>query len=828
MRALLFAALFFVLSPAWAQVPTISSVLGYEPGDRFAFHAEIVRYVEAVQAAAPDRVRIERYGTTYEGRPLMVVMVSSPQNMARLEDIRRSNLARAGQLDAPVLEDQPSLVWMAYNVHGNEAVTSEAALVTLYDLLTMPEASAWLENTVVMIDPAANPDGRDRYAQWYAQVQGRFVNPAPEAWEHREPWPGGRPNHYLFDLNRDWAWQTQLETRSRVALYQRWMPHIYGDFHEMGLDSPYFFPPPAEPQHAAVTPWQQEIHERLGAANARRFDASGRLYYTAQRFDLLYPAYGDTWPTYNGAIGVTYEQGGSGRAGLAIVNAEGDTLTLKTRIENMVKSSHATVEVGSVSQRDLVQNFQQFFSNARSGQGAPYGAYVVRGPEDRLRRLGHLLQANNIRYGFAQRERTVRGRPYGQGPGAAEQSVTVRAGDVVIPARQNAGVMVRVLFEPETALADSLSYDITAWALPYAFNLEGAALTAPLEPDAWALAQTLPAMVPPAEAPYAYVLPWNMGTARVMAALARRGVAARVAYEAFEQAGQSFAAGSLVITRHGNPAHWSTAVVEEAQRENVRAVALASGRVTSGSDLGEDGAVPRIGMPRVAVLAGSSTSSLALGEVWHFFDERLGYPVTLIDAQSFGPELLPRYDVIVMPSGNYGRVLNDENLGALRTWVRAGGRIVALEGALSAFAGKEGWGLARSRSSQDTPDPLRTFGGQERRAISNQVPGAIFRVALDTTHPLGFGYPEGHTYALIRSGTAFDYLAQGWNVGTLREGAHIAGFVGHLARPRLNDSMVFGSEDIGRGRIVYLASSPIFRGFWDTTHLIFVNAVFLP
>ena len=311
---------------AGAQPQPPHEFLGYALGDRFTPHHRVVSYFEHVATETPN-VRLQYYGETYEHRPLLVAYVASPENFAKLEDIRQANLNRTGLTDSAVSGsfDDVAIVWLSYNVHGNEAVSTEAVMGVLYELTNSDNARTreWLKNTVVILDPCINPDGRDRYATWYHQHANRPPNASPDSWEHNEPWPGGRPNHYLFDLNRDWAWATQQETRARLRLYNQWMPHIHADYHEQGVNSPYYFAPAAEPFHNLITDWQRELQNTIGANNARYFNEAGWLYFTRERFDLLYPSYGDTYPTYNGAIGMTYEQGGSGRAGLAVTYRRG-------------------------------------------------------------------------------------------------------------------------------------------------------------------------------------------------------------------------------------------------------------------------------------------------------------------------------------------------------------------------------------------------------------------------------------------------------------------------------------------------------------------------
>jgi hypothetical protein len=283
-------------------------------------------------------VKLEQYGTTNEGRPLILLYVTSPENLSRLEAIRQNNLRLAGMTPDKMAPDEkgPAIVWLSYNVHGNETSSSEAALLTLYELVNPANTKTkeWLQHTVVIIDPCINPDGRDRYVNWFNSVVGMRANPQPYTREHSEPWPGGRPNHYYFDLNRDWAWQTQIETQQRIVKYNQWLPQVHVDYHEQGYNNPYYFAPAAEPYHEVITGWQREFQTIIGKNNAKYFDQNGWLFFTKERFDLFYPSYGDTYPLYKGAIGMTYEQGGHSRGGAAVINHDGDTLTLWDRFHH--------------------------------------------------------------------------------------------------------------------------------------------------------------------------------------------------------------------------------------------------------------------------------------------------------------------------------------------------------------------------------------------------------------------------------------------------------------------------------------------------------------
>ena len=344
----------FCFSSINAQsVQSPSEFLGYKIGTRFTRHHKVIAYFKHISETS-NLVSIEKYGETNENRPLYVSYISSEENIQNIEKVREDNLKRTG-----ISEGNPTteigIVWMSYNVHGNEASSTEAAMITLYNLITKKQN--WLKNTLVIIDPCLNPDGRDRYANWYNQIKSTPYNTNPNVIEHNEPWPGGRPNHYLFDLNRDWAWATQIETQQRLKIYNKWMPHIHVDFHEQFINSPYYFAPGAEPFHEIISDWQRNFQTEIGKNHAKYFDEKGWRYFTKESFDLLYPSYGDSYPTFMGAIGMTYEQAGHGKAGLGIIIDNKTELSLKDRIEHHTTTGLSTVEIASKNAVKMIEEF---------------------------------------------------------------------------------------------------------------------------------------------------------------------------------------------------------------------------------------------------------------------------------------------------------------------------------------------------------------------------------------------------------------------------------------------------------------------------------------
>lgn len=811
-----------------AQLQSPEQFLGYGSGENFTPHHRVTDYVQHVADTAPNVLRVE-YGRTHEDRVLQYVIISSSANIVNLEKIRQANLQRAGLFEGASMDSLPAIVWLSYNVHGNESVGTEAALTVLHTLASGQDSrvSEWLESTIVIIDPCLNPDGRDRYVHFYRQTKGNALNVLEEAREHSEPWPGGRTNHYYFDLNRDWAWGTQLETRLRLPHYNRWMPHIHVDFHEQGVNSPYYFAPAAVPFHQYITPWQRQLQELMGTNHARYFDEQGWLFFTKQIFDLFYPAYGDTWPMFNGAIGMTYEQAGSGRAGLGIRTTEGDTLTLADRIEHHATTSLSTIEVAASERHQIVEEFTEFFRSAATRPTGDHPAYLIprNGQKDPIHALTKHLDLLEITYGFATESGSADGFAYHSGN---QQEVQIVPGDLIVPAVQPKGVLTSVLFEPEPFLEDSVTYDITAWALPYVYGVEAYALDDVVAWDPTTVVAE-PATEHPSQ-PVAYIAEWkSFEDARLLADVLQKGVGVRYAEVPFTINNKSYDEGTLIMTRKGQDASFDSLILQSARHTLQEVDAVSTTRVAEGVDFGS-GDVVFIRAPRVAILAGPAISSYSLGQLWHFFDEQLEYSTTLVHTNDFADLPLFRYDVILLPSGNYSGILTDRRLETLQNWIREGGRLIALERAAAFLAGKKGFSLKLKPTSEASQDSLshkiEPYADRRRLAITQGVSGAIFRTELDATHPLAFGY-ERDFFTLKTSARAAAWLEDGWNVGVITEGTPVAGFAGSNVQKDLERSLVFGMESIGRGEVIYLMDNPIYRGFYYQGRLLLANAIFL-
>lgn len=820
------------VNPANASIQSPSEYLGYELGTQFTPHYKVKGYFEYVASQSP-LVKLSEYGKTYELKELVYAVVTSQENHSNLEEIRTNNLKMIGMEDGAATENKKAIVWLSYNVHGNEASSSEAAMLTLFAYAVDSEKQEMLYDVVVIMDPLLNPDGRDRYVYWNKSATGKQFNPHPETREHNEPWPGGRINHYLFDLNRDWAWQTQVESQQRVKVYQEWMPHVHVDFHEQGYNDPYYFAPAAKPFHTAISEWQREFQTTIGERNVETFDNRNQFYFTKERFDLFYPSYGDSWPTFNGAIGMTYEQAGHSRAGLGVLTAEGDTLTLGKRLTNHYLTGINTVKVSEENREKVVSEFEKYFQNTIKNGSGEYKSFVVKKSNhpDKIKALTEYLDNQNINYGAATARRAYNGFNYST---AKNERVNVEDGDLVISTLQPQGTLARVLFEPNPALEDSLTYDITAWELHHAYGLEGYALTNNIATSEFSIS-TENKEISTSEKPYAYLSSWKgMEDVKFLSALLKNDIKVRYAEKAFRMNEKNYEPGTLIITRRGNEhlgEKFDEMIAEFSNSYSRNVDAVNSGYVESGSDFGAS-SVKLIKKPKVLLLAGEQTGANNVGHIWHYFDQQIDYPVSLVNLRDLSQVKWSDYNVLVMPSGNYRDAFNDSALDELKDWIRGGGTLIALDNANGFLEGKAGFDLKR-KSNDSTEEEgegkesnLRKYEDAQRASANNLNAGSIYSISLDNSHPLAFGY--GDEYKSLKLGsTAYEYLDRGWNVGVTKENALVSGFVGSSAKPNLDTLLTFGVQNFGSGKVVYMIDNPLFRGFWHNGKHFFANAVFI-
>ncbi|MGB5480495.1 MAG: M14 family metallopeptidase [Eudoraea sp.] len=813
-RLFLVVVLLITIALSAQELKSPSEFLGYELGTRFTRHHRVVDYYQYLSEAAKDRMQLKEYGKTNEQRPLLLAYVSSVTNMQNLEAIREEHLKSTTGTG----KSTKAIVWLSYNVHGNESVSTEASMQTIYELLTSKQA--YLENTVVIMDPCINPDGRDRYVNWYSQFKNTPNQLNPDSKEHNEGWWSGRSNHYMFDLNRDWAWLTQLESQQRLRYYNNWLPHIHVDFHEQSMDSPYYFAPASEPFHEVITDFQRDFQVTMGKNHAKYFDANGWFYYTKERFDLFYPSYGDTYPTYNGAIGMTYEQGGGGRAGLGVITSNGDTLTLKDRIAHHHTTGISTVEVAASNVTKLNKEYQKFYQP----KNYKYKSYILKGPEDHMRALTQLLDQHQLSYSYGTGV-NVKGFNYKTGKAG---SLRTNSESLIISTNQTRGTLVKVLFEPNARLSDSLTYDITAWSLPYAYGLDAIASESLISETSKKENSSKKEVFNTNT--YAFLTDWNgMDDARFLAELLQQKIRVRQAQKPFTLEGKRYESGSLIITKADNDGrkNFTKILGEAAEKHHKSLTAVSSGFVDDGKDFGSR-YVLMIPAVKVAVLAGEPTSTLRFGEIWHFFEQQLHYPVTVLDENYINGVDLSNYEVLILPGGTgYERFMDTPMLSRLKEWVSQGGRLIAMGKAIASLDGADGFDIsAREEEKDSTVNLVQPYENLQREEIKNDITGAIFKTKVDATHPLAFGYKDTY-FSLKLASDSYDYLESGTVAYISKDTLPVAGFAGSEAQKKMAKSLVFGVEKHGKGQVVYMVDNPLFRGFWENGKLFFVNALFM-
>lgn len=847
------------MNPVGRYDPTIMKPelsIGYPIGARFTPHYKLVRYFETI-AEQSDRAEWRTYGMTNEGRPLGTLVVSSPGNMAALAtiqaDLRR--LADPSETSGPearkLAERLPIVVWLSYNIHGDEASSSEAALAMAYELVagTGTDVTGLLDSLIVVIDPCLNPDGRDRYVNWVTTATGREPNPGPDAWEHNQPWPGGRYNHYVFDLNRDWAWLTQVESRTRHAEYRRWLPQVHVDFHEMYYSSSYFFFPAAEPFNTNLLPQVRYWGEVFGQANAAAFDERGWTYFTAEDFDLYYPGYGDSWPSLQGATGMTYEQAG-GR-GLRVNRPDGTILTLRERARHHFVASMATLQTARRERERRLVDFHSFFEDGLRGDLSGPAVYLFPPGTDpgRTSDLVNLL----ISHG-AEVERATEPLKTGEvrGYDGRVSKRTFPEGTFIVPMRQPMRALLNSLLEPEADIPETLFYDVTAWSLPLAFGVDAYWSDAEPRGKRESVTQAPPpdgGLVGPPDG-VAWLLPWDTNAApRVLNRLLRLGVRASFTTRSFETEGRLFDRGTIVIPAGANQDTVGL-VIDRVAREFHQPVFTArSGWTGAGVDLGSNRILP-IRAPRIAIVNGEGVNPTSFGALWFLLDDQYDVPLTVIPLENLGSTNLSAYNVLIFPddySGHghsYDEVLDSLAVDRVRRWARSGGVFIGLKGG-AAWATADLSGLTRVELKPEEDEEEKEDGGPDDEAVKEEelarklatvdeeerldrlkrIPGTILSVKLDPGHPLAYGY-AGEAHIIKTSDLIFQPSENGRNVAYYTESPRMSGYISRENVERLARTPFVIVEPLGAGRAVLYNDDPNFRFFWHGLNRLFLNSLF--
>ena len=831
-------------------VPTVASVLGHDSGAKITSAADLIRYFEALRAYAPDRVAIGPSAMTHEGRRVIWAAIGSPRNIARLDQIRATSRALAdprrttrAQADA-LIADQPAIVWIANSVHGDEISAADASLVTAYHLLASrdPAVQEWLTNTVVLVVPSQNPDGRERFLQSFNAGFGTQPNPDPLSAERDQPWPGGRYNHDLFDLNRDWFIQTQPETRGHAALIREWRPQVVVDAHEMGTDESFFFPPEAQPLNPWIAPSTLESREIFGRNTARWFDRAGQDYFNRQVFDAFYPGYGDGWPGYLGAVSMTYEQGSA--RGLAARRSSGEILTYRDTVRNHTLAALATIETASANRDRLLNAFYAYHADGLAGRGA----YVLSAPawdSGAADRLARLLVSSGVEVGRAEAGFTACGKTYPAGSYVVNLAQPQRRMAEVLLA-QDVAVPAEFLAEQERRRARGLPdeiYDVTAWSLPLLANVPSDnCAAAPTVGVAAVAADEAPrGSVIQADAAWGYlVAPGGSGTALMTHAL-REGISLRSMDKPFTHAGRRWPSGTLIIPRAGNSADLTFRIQALAAETGAQVVGAAESWVSDGPSFGSGEAVA-LKAPKVALAWDAPTNPTAVGATRYVLERQLGYPVTVVRTSNLGRADLSRFDVIVLPStyGDYKGTLGAGGVAHLKEWVEEGGVLIGLGSATRMLTDPSNGFLASRRQQavggaeggdgkliESLADYDRFIHAGDRSPDS--VAGVLGRVEIDPEHWLSAGVAPTLNVQ-VQGADIYSPLTrdEGTNVARFPAADQLlaSGQLWAENRKQLAFKPAIMASSQGSGWVIAFVQDPTFRGYMTGMETIFANAVF--
>ena len=807
-------------------IPTPDQFLGYEVGSRFTRHDQLVAYFETL-ARLSDRIDVQRIGSSAEGRPLLIATITAAQNQARLDALRRQHATLVDPAQPrSAAGDSPVVVWLGYSVHGNETSSGEAAMLTAYYLVASQseQTRRWLQEAVVLIDPAQNPDGRDRAANWHNAWASSPASADPADKEHVEPFPQGRTNHYFTDLNRDWLALTQPESRPKVAWFHQWYPNVQIDFHEMGKDSTYYFEPSPASMHSPLIPAASyAFNETLARYHAQALDALGSLYYTGENFDNFSPVYGSTYPDFHGAVGVTVEQASS--RGRVQESANG-LLTFPFTIRNQVATGLGSVR-GAVAEREGLFALQKSFFQSALTQAAqqPLKSFVFGDAHNPslTRRLLELLLLHQIQVDALASPVTVDGQRFE--PGSA----------YVVQAAQPQFRLVHSVFAETPPVQGDVFYGSTSYAIAPAYGLAYAGSRSRLPSGARITAVPPPSgTVRGGQAAYAYAIDWrDQAAAAALYALQANGLATRAALRGFTAAGAegevAFAAGSVVIPVAGQPLQGAAllqAVQEVAQRSGVQVHALASGQSRSGIDLGSDSVKP-LRTPVVALVMGEGVSATEIGSAWFLLDQQLHAPASKLDPAQLGKVPLDRYTTVILAGGSYAGV-DATAVAALKRWVQAGGSLVTY-GSASRWAIEQKLADGEQLGPQEEADDTarRAFGDQRDVAAIERVSGNILSADVDTSHPLGFGVPrrqlavnKENTVVLTPSRNAYSTVVR------IDGQPRVNGYLSERNRRRVAGSAWLLVSPQGQGNVVLFADDPAHRKYWHGTERLLVNALF--
>ncbi|MEL6507016.1 MAG: M14 metallopeptidase family protein [Pseudomonadota bacterium] len=849
-----------------AAVPTLKSVLGHANGERITSPRDTIRYFEELAAHAPDRVKIVEYAKSWEGRPLIYVVIGTPERvetldglkagMQALRDPRKTDQATADQL----INTLPATTWIAYGVHGNEISGTDAAIMTAYHLLAAqddPVVDAILSDSVVIIDPMQNPDGRARFVHNYETTAGLEADGSSIAAERREPWPGGRTNHYLFDMNRDWFALTQPETQGRVKTLTEWLPLVFVDAHEMGTDSTYYFAPEAVPYNPHLAADQRASLTLFGQNNAKWFDANGFDYFTREVYDAFYPGYGASWPSYYGAVAMTYEQASA--RGLKARRRDGTSYDYRDTVRQHFVASIATAETTAKNREKLLRDFYAYQKSAiAEGASDDIRAYILPATRDRAAatKIAGLLTRQGVEVNEANEDFEACGTAYG-------------AGAFVINLNQPAKRLIRTLMDKDVALDKTFVaeqerlrakglpdqiYDVTAWSMPLMYGAAADPCSSIIETAMTPYAGALhpKGSIKNKEASVAFLVPWGEApAARLLAHAFRHDLTVKSTDKAFTQGGQSYPAGTLIFPVKENADTLGDMLGTLATQTGARVIGVDTGWVTEGPNFGSRNVV-RMHPPKIALAWDAPTNAYAAGNTRFVIERQFDYPVTPVRVADLSARGLDGFDVLVITGerGGYGARYKDlVSNEAIKAWVRKGG-ILITTGAATRWAAHPDTGLLSIRREDAVRDEMADTDDDDKNTVSGTIleddnayaaainpvagrpdgtGGVLLKAVVDPDHWLGAGITEEIT-VLARGGDIYTPARRddGTNVVRFADAPTLltSGYLWKETRAQMAYKPYLVNERLGSGQIIAFTQDPTVRAYLDGLNVLFMNALF--
>ncbi|MBN4047075.1 zinc carboxypeptidase [bacterium AH-315-P13] len=799
------------------NIPTPESVIGHQVGKWHVTHDKLVQYMYAL-ANASDRIIIEDRGKTFEDRPLLLLTITSPKNHQNIDAIRKEHLDATNANSNTNVSNMPIVVYQGYSIHGNEASGANAGLLAAYYLAAAEgnEINELLDNTVILLDPSLNPDGLQRFAYWANTNKSINLNPDPNDREYREVWPGGRTNHYWFDMNRDWLPVQLPESRARIKTFHKWLPNILTDHHEMGTNATFFFQPGIPSRTHPLTPkLNQELTKGIANYHAKAFDKIGSLYYTEESFDDFYYGKGSTFPDINGGIGILFEQ--ASPRGHIQESANG-ILTFPFSIRNQFTAALSTLEAAKNMRVEILNYQHNFFKNARIEAAKENGKAIVFGDEKDAAKTYHLaeiLKRHQIKFNEVKQDFTANGKHFKKGY------------SYIIPKNQKNTRLINAMFEKRTKFKDSLFYDVSAWTFPLAFNLDYAEGISTNNAGAEVTDLQFKRGNVTGQSNYAYVMEWHeYYTPKILNKILSKGLRAKVAMKQFNLNGKQYDYGTILIPVQNqklNAKDLYTLLNKLAKESHVQIDGVATGLTQSGIDLGSN-QFRALKQPKIALLVGDGITSYDAGEMWHLFDTRYDMTITKLDTKTISRADLSRYNTIIVANSR-ASVLSESNTKKIMTWVKNGGTIIGYRNTLKWFKSKK---LAKLEFKKvDVPAKNVTFEERGDFRGAQFIGGAIFEAETDRSHPINFGY-KNNKIALFRNTTIFmkaDSLSYN-NPIKYTKRPILSGYISKQNLDSLGGTVPLQIKRLGSGKVVAFTDNTNFRAFWYGTNKLLMNAIF--